>query len=199
MRFIPLCLAAAAAVFVAACNQHDVPDTEKTAINVVAGVVRMRADYANTAVLLEKAYMDVDLSDELYDYKLTEMVKDSVGQSYHTSDGSSLLWTGSDRNPAVKALALPFGLYSVDLLRSMKVAVNAGQSIANAVKGSDLLGADSDELGGTSMEYNFRTKMRGASWKSTYLNNGRIYTDIEFAHYCDFLTNHTPSGSGNMF
>lgn len=54
-------------------------------------------------------------------------------------------------------------------------------------------------MGGAAMEYNSRTKVREACWKSTYYNNGRIYTDIEFAHYCDNLKDYSPFGSGNMY
>lgn len=148
MKFLRGFSVAAVAVFGVACTQQVVPEPENAAINVVAGVVQMRAGYAGTEVLPEKFFMDVDQPDDLYDYQLTEMIRDVVGQAYHTSDGSILKWAGNDRNPAVKALTLPSGLTAVDAQNSMKVAVKADQSTESAVEDSDLLGADTAELGG---------------------------------------------------
>lgn len=128
-------------------------------INVTSQVdAHTKAGYEGTTVLPEMFYIEIDQEGTDMDYRLPLSREESTANYKAETD---LKWKGSAAS--VKAMTVPYGLTSVDMMNPMVVKIHQAQNDPENLKASDLLGASTQkksiEMNGSNIVVSFNHLM----------------------------------------
>ena len=204
LKFI---LTLSAVIYTTSCSEMITADfsDENAQITVKSEVELTKAGYEGTTSLPSEFIMDINQgSDSKYNYSLIKMTKESTGNTYKSPEDVNLLWADSKhKNVSVKAITVPFGQTTADVVNPMGISVSLDQTTEDNLCKSDLLYAETGNgivIEGDEINISFshvltklcvdyklssRLKKTTASVSSITLNNvcvtgGYSYANLDF-------------------